>query len=240
MTIIPADRLKAQRATSATLALLDCAHLHAQVQIRSTIPVGKGMASSTADIVGAIEATANALGHSLAPEQVSAIAIGLEPSDGLMHRGVVAYNHRQGRLIEAFGPPPPMQQLIIDLGDGIDTISFNRRPKDYTPEEQFHLGNSLAMVRDGIWSQDLASIGRAATISARINQRLLPKPELDTVLRIAEQFGAYGTACAHSGTVLSLLFAPTDERGPALARAALDRTFQGRFPVYLTRSVATW
>ena len=52
------------------------------------------------------------------------------------------------------------------------------------------------------------------------NQELLPKPQLESVLDLAQAAGAVGVNVAHSGTVLGLLFAEGSDRiGWAESRA---------------------
>lgn len=237
VSVIPASCTKVRRAVEHTLNFFGVTDRDVHVRVRSDIPVGKGMASSTADVVGAIEATAQALSRSLTADNVSAIAISIEPSDGLMYRGVVVYNHRRGHLFERLGCIPDMCQLIIDTGGEVDTIAFNRIPKQYTREEQALQEQALALLREGICAGDVWKIGQGTTLSARINQRLLPKARFEEILSMAMAFGACGIVCAHSGTILSLLFPPGEIDGLGAALSA----FRGRnYPVFQTRSVVNW
>ena len=123
---------------------------------------------------------------------ISEIAGRIEPSDGLMYPGVVCYNHRAGRLIEPLGALPPLDILVVDLGGQVDTLTFNSRPKQYAVAEIKTLQRAYEWVKTGIETGDLALIGRAATLSGRVNQRLLPKPPLEALIRIAEKRGAWG------------------------------------------------
>jgi len=58
-----------------------------------------------------------------------------------------------------------------------------------------------------------------ATASARINQRYLPKPQLELLIRICQQHRGCGVQVAHSGTVAGLIF---DARSETVA-SDLDR-----------------
>lgn len=237
VTVSPASCTKAQKAVEQTLCIFQVIDLDVEVRISSTIPVGKGMASSTADVVGAIEATARAIEREITAEQISAIAVSIEPSDGLMYRGIVIYNHRRGHLLERLGHLPEMHQVIIDTGGEIDTIAFNRTPKNYAREELALQAQALALLREGLATGDVMKIGRSATLSARVNQRLLPKAHFDEVMSIADACGACGVVCAHSGTILSLLFALENAPGLARAKAIFQRK---EYPVLHTHSITTW
>lgn len=59
-----------------------------RLEIRSDQPVGRGFVTSTAYVVGAIAATAWALGKWLAAGEVDRLAVAIEPSDGTMLPGL--------------------------------------------------------------------------------------------------------------------------------------------------------
>ncbi|MBN1449463.1 MAG: hypothetical protein JW963_00460 [Anaerolineales bacterium] len=202
----PIRKEKTRLAVRKMLDYLRYSNVGATFTVTSDIPEGKGMASSTADILAACRAVAQAVGQPLSPEEISRIAIEIEPSDGLMYPGVVCYNHRRGELLETLGALPPMDILAVDLGGYVDTLQFNRKPKDYTVDELDTLRQAYEFVKAGVHGRNLEEIGRAATLSARVNQRLLPKPYLDTLIALAAAHGAHGVCIAHSGTVAGLLF----------------------------------
>ena len=203
---IPASKDKASLAVRKTLDYLGHSSFGAIFQVTSNIPEGKGMASSTADIVAACRATAKSLGQELSSEEISRIAIEIEPSDGIMYPGVVCYNHRCGELIEQIGTLPPIHILAVDLGGYVDTLQFNHSPKNYSAEEIESLQRAYDLVKTGVREQDIEKIGSAATMSARGNQRLLPKAHLETLIEIASAHGAHGVCVAHSGTIAGFLF----------------------------------
>ncbi|MCA2002872.1 MAG: GHMP kinase [Chloroflexi bacterium] len=215
--------------TKTSLAIrkaLDCLGFPAwgaTFQVRSDLPEGKGMASSSADIVAACRAVSAALNLPLPAEEISRIAVSIEPTDGVMYAGVVCYNHRTGNLLESLGEMPPANLLILDLGTQVDTFAFNQIPKNYTAAERKKIQRAYQLVRDGIQMRDIAQVGLGATLSAEVNQRLLPKPHFETLLRMAREYDASGVCAAHSGTVLGLLFAPRlSHRIAAARRAILD------------------
>src|SRR5437868_6769958 len=68
------------------------------LDIRSNIPIGKGIASSSADIVAALKAIADSFSLPLTNEMISTIAAKIEPTDGVMYDEVVAYDYLHGEL----------------------------------------------------------------------------------------------------------------------------------------------
>jgi len=207
---------KAQKALVHTLGFLGKPRLRLGLAIRSQLPRGKGMGSSTADVAGTIVATTMLLGQPLDLRAVARLALSVEPTDGSLFPGIVCFDHRAGRILDPLGEPPPLAILVLDFGGRVDTVAFNRvdRRSLLAPMEgQFR--EALAMVRAGLASRNPWLLGKAASLSAECNQRILPKPSVPAVRREAQQVGALGVCVAHSGTAVGLLL----EAGrPDLAR----------------------
>lgn len=179
------------------------------IALESQLPTGKGMAASTADIVAIIQAVATAIDDELAPEEVAELAAGIEPTDGIFYPGIVQMNYMTGELIETYKDVPKMIIAMFDMGGTVNTVEFH---SDYStnagnadsPAELLEAVDSL--------SRDFSpeNIARVATISARTNQKLLEKPQLDEIIEFAETQGALGVNVAHSGTMTGLMFHPED------------------------------
>lgn len=209
---LPRHKRKTRRAVERTLALFGCTGWGADITVSSAIPEGKGLASSTADIVAASRAVADALGEAITQHDLSRIAIAIEPSDGLMFDGTVIYNHRQGKLLAMLGFLPPLHLLLVDFGGQVDTVRYNRQPRSYTCAEQQQFALAVAQVAQGIRTGNLLQVGLGARTSATINQRFLPRPELETLELVALISGAAGVFVAHSGSVAGLMYPASGDR----------------------------
>lgn len=214
---------KASAALQATLHYLGKTELDASVSLQSDIPVGKGMASSTADIAAVAQAAALYSGRRLTGQEIASIALSIEPSDATFFKGIVEFDYREGKVIRSLGPCPPMQILIYDCGGKINTILFNAR-KDLIALQKSNEGKIRKACRlflEGLENRSLEQIGKASTKSAFLNQKILYKKELKPFCRAGLSLGGKGVICAHSGTVLGLILSPDD---PADAiRFQLDR-----------------
>ncbi len=207
--IFPSDSPKAGLAMRKTLEYLGRADLGGNLVIRNSLPRSKGMASSTADIAGAISATCLALGEQITPREVAEIALSIEPTDGSLFPGVVIFDHRQGRVFQALGMPPPIDIIVLDFEGKVDTIAFNRDKRISLMQMlEPQVAEARELVLRGIAASDPALIGQGATISARANQQILFKPELERVLSLAREVGAWGVNVAHSGTAIGVLLDP--------------------------------
>ncbi len=181
----------------------------AGLTMRSDLPRGIGMASSTADIGAAV-------GLWLAMERgapdtgaVARAALAVEPTDGVLFDGIVLFDHRRGSVLERWGPPPPIELVAVEVGGPVDTLAFNERDTAAVSREQAgSILRAFELVRRGLAHGDAASIGRGATISALCHQNILPKPALEPLLRLALEEGGYGVNVAHSGSLIGLLLPP--------------------------------
>ncbi|TAK35315.1 MAG: GHMP kinase [Chloroflexota bacterium] len=204
-----AGHAKARAACEAALADIGGKHLGGKLTIRSPIPRAKGMGSSTADVAGAIYAVGQALGIVLPPRRVAELALEIEPTDGSIFPDVVVFDHRQGLILEALGPPPPLGILCLDFGGEVDTVEFNCTDRSAALREtEPATRRALEFIKDGFALQRPDLIGAGATLSAEANQCILFKPAFDSVGRFAEDIGALGVVAAHSGSILGILFDP--------------------------------
>ncbi len=204
---------KTKAAVSITLAYLQESAAGLTVTAQSGLPIGKGMASSSADIAAACQATARCFAKVLTADEIADIALAIEPTDGIFYPGIVMFDHVSGTIRRLLGAPPAMSLAVFDVGGEVNTQSFNRRQDlaALNAAKEAQVRQAVEWVTEGLRSGDCGLIGRGATLSALANQAILHKPCLETVLAIAGQYGAAGVNAAHSGTVLGILF-PAGER----------------------------
>jgi L-threonine kinase len=222
----PPDKVKTRQAVRKTLELLGHTTRGVKVSVSSQIHVGKGMASSTADIVGGCLATAKALGKTISPRMVADIAISIEPTDGIMYEGIVCFDHLGGEIIQSLGDAPPIDILVIDPGGSIDTLRFDSRRERcasiYIKNENFIL-EALSLVKEGIKKRDIHLVGKGATLSALRNQEILYKRELADIISISTSLGGIGVNVAHSGTVIGILLPPDFSQNELLKKRIRER-----------------
>ncbi|MFF7242998.1 GHMP kinase [Embleya sp. NPDC008237] len=221
VTVSPAWKTKAAGAARETLRWLGVRE-GGRLSVHSSIPVERGMGSSTADVVGAIRAVARAHGRAPTEADVAALAVRAEgASDGVMFGPrAVLYANREGYVLEDLGGPlPALHVLGFDVG-GPDVDTIAQPPREYRPSEIEHLRHLRVMVRRAVAEADCALLARTATASARLNQRFLPQAALPLAERICRAGDGLGVQVAHSGRVVAVLFDPAaDGLGARLADA---------------------
>ena len=209
----PAESPKASRAVELTLGLLGRNDVDAELKVQSHVPRSKGMASSSADVVAAIGATAAALGQKLPIQQQAELALAVEPSDGVMLPGIALFDYKGGQIARSLGDPPDMRVLVLEFAGVVDTEAFNAVDRDAELREQeATFREALQLITEGLDNGYAELIGRGATQSALSHQTVLPKPQLPATLALGQAAGAVGVNAAHSGTVVGLLFSADAER----------------------------
>lgn len=217
----PPDCPKSVAAFRATLSCLGHSQFGGKLTINSPIPRSKGLGSSSADVTATIAATALALGEEIAPETIARIAASVEPSDGVMFPGIALLDHREGKIIQVLGPPPPMEIVALDFGGTVDTVEFNAVDRrSQWKSIQVEVDEALRLVKAGIQEMDPGLVGRGASISSLANQAVLFKPELPGVIEFAESVGAVGVNVGHSGTVIGILLDARERTGKSVYRQA--------------------
>jgi len=180
------------------------------IEISSKIPNGKGMGSSSADIIGIILGVSILLDKEISADEVAKLALTIEPTDGIMYKDIVCFDHLKKGLLERIGQPPLLDVLVIDPGGCVDTLEFNQR-KDLIRlrlENQKEIAQALELVKKGTIEKNIKLIGEGATLSALCNQKILFKKELEEVISTSYKRGVVGVNVAHSGVVLGVLLPP--------------------------------
>lgn len=170
----------------------------------SALPIAKGMASSTADIVAAIRATADFLAVSISNQETAAICASIEPSDSVMFPSPTLMNPRTGESLDTYFTLPNCRVLILESDTQIDTSEYYR-DNNHGYED---ISAALNLWRNGVKERDWYQLGKAATLSAIQNQQSNPKPLFETVIAEVQQLNCFGICTAHSGSVIGILYDP--------------------------------
>lgn len=190
------------------------------IAIASDLPEGKGMSSSSADLVATVRAVGNALGMPVTPAEIEDLLRGIEPSDGLMYHGVVAFYHRRVRLCRTLPALRPLTIVGIDEGGQVDTVEFNASRPAITAAERTEYARLLERLGTALAAGDLDTVGAISTRSAMLNQERCGKRHLGAMLDICRQVGALGVAVAHSGTMIGILVSNDDPHHAGKVAAA--------------------
>lgn len=233
----PAHKSKAKKLAELILDSAE-APVGGLLTLHSGLPEGKGLASSSADLVATARAVGNALAVDLAPETVERFLRLIEPTDGVLYPGIVAFDHRRVRLRALLGSLPTMTVVGVDEGGTVDTVEFNRLAKPFTAADRREYAVLLDRMSAAVARRDLAEVGAVATRSAEMNQVLRPKRTLAAMTELCAEIGGLGVVAAHSGTMLGLLLDVGDPGYVAKVAAAVQACSALSSEVSLYRSLS--
>lgn len=177
------------------------------LNINSQIPVGKGMASSTADIGATIKATLSMLGKSLTGEEISKLAVKIEATDSLLVNRHSIFNPLTADIKKYMGGIDNAKVVILEPDDILDTKSIRMTPnyRMYKMQNKEIIKESFSLLDEGLARNNLSLVGKACTYSSLANENIHKKPFLKEIIEISDKFGCYGVNIAHSGTVIGIL-----------------------------------
>jgi len=223
ITVTPAHKTKSLKLVQKLLNHYGFS-IGGHLTIESELPEGKGLASSSADLVATVRALEATLGQAIPTELLLAVLRTIEPTDGVMYHEFVTFFHRKVELGRRLGFPSRLKVVAIDEGGQIDTLEYNQHNHLFTDEECAEYADLLQSIESAIRTNNLKWLGRITTRSAILNQKRNPNRHLDRMIAIREETQALGVVVAHSGPCLGLLFPdePAHERQIAHARRLLS------------------
>lgn len=204
----PENRSKAACAAKLAFQELGSPQVAGCLTIETSIPIGYGYGSSTADVIAAIRAAAAAIGADLNRSSICRLAVAAETaSDALVFdEQAVIFAQREGRVLEYLpGDYPALHVVGFSSRDDVpvDTLAMAPARYESTEIETFRVLRGL--IRRAIREQDATLLGRVSTTSATINQRYLEKRHFRTLMQICENGGGCGVQISHSGPLMGVL-----------------------------------
>ena len=177
------------------------------LDLKSNIPIGKGMASSTADIGATIKATLSILNKKLNDEEISLIASEIEPTDSIILYKNSIFNPINGSVKKYLSSFDNGRVIILEPKEILETKIIRSNPNylNIKLENKSIIKKSFNLLEKGLKNNDLKLIGEACTLSSLANENIHKKPYLNEIIEISQNMNAYGVNIAHSGTVIGIL-----------------------------------
>ncbi|MER9926404.1 hypothetical protein NKJ84_26555 [Mesorhizobium sp. M0048] len=236
VTVYPSHKVKAKELAENLVRALGAPG--GILLLQSELPEGKGLASSSADLVAAARSIARCFNCRIRTSLIEKLMAQIEPSDGVMYPGAVAYQQRACRLLSFLGQMPPLAIVGIDEGGTVETVDYDQRRGEISASHSAKYRDLLDRARTAIPMGDTATIGRIATASSLLHQERAPKEHLNSMLKASEATDALGVIVAHSGTMIGILLDRMAADFPRKLRSVLDdvSAFNDSPKIYMTMS----
>ena len=175
------------------------------VRLQSNIPPGKGLSSSSTDILSVLFVVNDYLQTGCTSEDLYRIAAAIEPTDPCLTDDIVVFRQHAG-IVERCIPLPPMTVLYFDAEPGrqIETLDVQRPWTLGTGKfYDWLLRRFLQAAKNG----DYDALFESITYSAEYNQTMVSLARWDEYLQLARTTQS-GLMVAHSGTIAGFLIRP--------------------------------
>lgn len=196
---------KACRALALLLAKADAGLNGKRVCVRSNIPRGKGLSSSSTDVLGVLSLVNGYLGMGLSPAELYTLAAQVEPTDPCLSEDILLFYQQAGVAGRRIGLPP-MTLLYFDAGPD-RVVDTERVCRPWTPGLGRYYDWLLHCFLRAAEAGDHAALFDCITASAEYNQTAVSLPRWDEWLRLSTD-NRCGLMVAHSGTIAGLLVPP--------------------------------
>ena len=195
------------------------------IRLHSNIPPGKGLSSSSTDILSVLSVVNDHLQTGLSEAGLYALAATIEPTDPCLSDDIVLFRQHKG-ITDCRISLPPVSMIWFDGAPGrkVDTVGFER---SYDADAAARFASLLDGFMAAAEQGDYTGLFDGITQSALYNQAILPLPDFDDYHRLAIRTGA-GLMVAHSGTIIGLLTRPGEYNAllPAVVSMTAGRLLQ--------------
>jgi uncharacterized protein involved in propanediol utilization len=172
----------------------------------SELVQGKGMASSTADIVATIRCLDSIFTRQSSVESITCILREIERSDSVFLNEYALYLSGRQQAIHRLNGDPKFHAVYIDEGNTIDTDKAGKPLLAHYERNLPAYLTNLNRAVNAFHIQDWATLAHCATASAILGQGVIPKHNLDILLEKQNRYKADGIVVAHTGSLLGYLY----------------------------------
>jgi len=197
----PADSAKVQMAIKELASSYGC-DCTCRVTISGSPPRGKGLGSSSIDVASALLAIKDHRGLRISPPELFKLMCRVERSDYLFSPElIVAANPSNGSCSAVARTP----KCLVLAWDTDPTTTVNTEAVLHLDIARRSFSEEYQELSRMIQSGETERLLRAATRSAELNNRILPKIGFSTAQKLVNELQNVGLVAAHTGTILGFV-----------------------------------
>jgi uncharacterized protein involved in propanediol utilization len=182
------------------------------INFTRNIPIGKGLSSSTADMLAVVRAFQEIFGIIVTETFISRLFSEIEPHDGLHYYMSVAYNHRKGRILSKLNYIPDYTIIAIDSGGEVSTTEYNNKLK-FTKKDLSDYDDIYNELLVAFSNRNDEEIARCAHKSTLKHIERTDNVFLSNMVQMYADISAIGVIATHSGTCGGFLLPSTASEG---------------------------
>lgn len=198
---------KVQKAIEATINYYDVDKevlSDLSIDINTSLPYGKGYATSTSEMVAVIVAISKYLKKEITPIEVAQICVAIEPTDSIMFKGIALFKHLKCELLDSVDLKIPYNIAILELAESISTVGLREQGAfKIDTRDSTDIFKTFLL---GISNKKIDYIRNSMLSSALGNQNILEKKFIKEINEMAILDNAIGINVAHSGSIVGVMF----------------------------------
>ncbi|MGH4120252.1 kinase [Clostridium sp.] len=172
------------------------------IKIVSEIPIGKGFASSTADITALYLSLLKLFKREYNEQELINHTVNIEPTDSIIFPEMTLFDYKNGKFKERLGSYLEFNVLVFEGQKVIDTVGFNRSVKSDLADIEDLIPNLKHAISQG----NIDKLAKISSESIFRNQCRLNYDILPIVKKIQMNTGGIGIIGAHSGDLLGIIY----------------------------------
>lgn len=189
-------------------------NVNGKITIKNTIPVCRGMGSSTASLVSVISLIKKIFKIKISNKETLKLCASIEPTDPILIKQICLFSTKEGKVKKKFNFKLPkfiIYGIDTDInGKGINTIKM--KDIKYKKKEFIFFKDSYNKLKDlNFYDKNL--IRKISLESLKINQKYFPKKKFHTILNIDKKLSHDFIIGAHSGTMIGFVYRYNKKNG---------------------------
>lgn len=171
------------------------------IDIYSQIPIGKGFASSTADLCALYNALLRLFKRKFNEKELIEECLRLEPTDSIIFKEMTIFDYKRGAFKKTIGKYMEFHVLIFEGKTRVNTIEFNRKVLHGHKD----ISDLITLLMEAVGETNLTKLAYCSTESILRNQHRLKYDFLDHIFSIMSRIDGLGIIGAHSGNCLGII-----------------------------------
>lgn len=172
------------------------------IEIKSEIPIGKGFASSTADIMALYLSLIELFKKDYKEQEIMKQAIMIEPTDSIIFSEMTLFDYKNGDFKESIGNYMEFYVFVFEGPRIVDTIEFNQKIESPLA----FIDDLLPELKKAVKERNIYKLANISHQSIVRNHHRLHYDILPSIEKIIEKTDGLGIIGAHSGDFLGIIY----------------------------------
>lgn len=187
-----------------------------KLDIKSEIPRGKGMSSSSSDILSSLKALTDFTGIELDKDRISKIMVSIEPTDPIMYKKLCIYDSKCGSVKKEFNGNIFLGKEVMVLEPKTKISTQTLKEKDFykkiVSKNRSLSEESFKLLTMGIEENSIDLVSKACINSAIANEGIKSTPHIREIYEVCDKNSCNFVNIAHTGTVVGICLGDNTDR----------------------------